>query len=482
MPPPRLMRMRSFSFLLGLGLAAVHGCGGATTGAREPEERGGTSARDALHGEATCNTEGAPGVEEQTLASSLDEDDPQRLSGHESACELGNLCGCDSAAQLLEPTDAERSRSLYQRACDGELDASCVGLGLMLREGEGGDADPERAASLFEAACTRGSAWGCANHADAIAATGTTEARQRALAHYTTACEGGVSRACFRVATDALAVSPDPQLRVDAHRLDARACDDGLPAACTHRGRLLASGWGGELDASAAFAQFTRACEADEAWGCTFAGQAMLRGLGTTRDARRATDLLTRACDGGNGVACRSLADTLEAEARADRLSRACELRDAQACDASALPPRTTEIPAALAGDASAVVHTPIDARGTAVELDVIAGGDVDVRALDLRPSCVGHVASAPTAIVVVPRGVTQVSFHLATIADSTLVVRGPDGVFHCADDAEGGTWDADLTVPMRAGEVQIWTGVAERYIVSGRLTVHAVTAARRRR
>ncbi|MBN8613024.1 MAG: hypothetical protein J0L92_20700 [Deltaproteobacteria bacterium] len=74
----------------------------------------------------------------------------------------------------------------------------------------------------------------------------------------------------------------------------------------------------------------------------------------------------------------------------------------------------------------------------------------------------------------------THVHFRLASIADSTLVIRGPDGVFHCADDAEGGSYDADITLPVRAGEIQIWTGVTQPYVVSGHLTVQAVTAPRR--
>lgn len=463
--------------------ALALGCGGVSTEAREPDEEPRSSETARLRGEATCTTEGAPGIAEQAAAVALEVDDPARLAAHEAACSLGNLCGCDSVAQYLEPTDPERARALFTDACEAGLQVSCVNLGIALRDGVGGDADPERAAQLFATACEAGAPWGCANHADTIASAGTREVTLAALSHYATACDGGIPWGCYRVATDTLEVSNDPSLRVDAHRFATFACESGLAAACTHRGRLLASGWGVDApDPSAAFAQFTRACEGDEAWGCTFLGQALLGGLGTTRDAARGTELLTRACDGGNAVACRSLAGTLDAEARAERLARACELRDAQSCDAIALPPRTTEIPAALAGDASAVTHTPLDARGAAVVLELDAGGDVDVSSLDLRPSCVGRVASAPTAIVVVPRRVTHARFRLATIGDSTLVVRGPDGIFHCADDADGGTWDADLTVPVRAGEVQIWTGVAEDYVVFGRLTVQAVTPSRRAR
>ena len=474
-------RERRIQTLILLTIAAtLLGCGGASSEARGADEPPRSTTRAALRGEATCTTEGAPGVAEQASTVGLEEDDPARLAAHRSACELGNLCGCDSIAQLLEPTEPEAARELYTRACDAGLEVSCVGLGLMLRDGEGGDADPERAAALFASACAAGAPWGCANHADMLAAAGTREATLAALEHYATACDGGIPWACYRVATDTLTVSNDPSLRVDAHRFDTFACDAGLAAACTHRGRLLASGWGGEVDARAAFEQFSRACEGSEAWGCTFLGQALLGGLGVPRDVARATDVLTRACDGGNGVACRSLAATLDAEPRAERLARACELHDPQACDAIALPPRTSEIPAALAGDASEIARTPLDARGARVTLELYAGGDVDVGSLDLRPSCVGRVASAPTAIVTVPRRVTHVRFRLATIADSTLVIRGPDGVFHCADDADGGTYDADITLPVRAGEIQIWTGVTQPYVVSGHLTVQAVTPPRR--
>ncbi|MBN8613025.1 MAG: sel1 repeat family protein [Deltaproteobacteria bacterium] len=288
--------------------ATLLGCGGASSEARGADEAPPPTTRAALRGEATCTTEGAPGVAEQASTVGLEEDDPARLAAHRSACELGNLCGCDSIAQLLEPTEPEAARELYARACDAGLEVSCVGLGLMLRDGEGGDADPERAAALFASACAAGAPWGCANHADTLAAAGTREATLAALEHYATACDGGIPWGCYRVATDTLTVSNDPSLRVDAHRFDTFACEAGLAAACTHRGRLLASGWGAEIDARAAFEQFSRACEGSEAWGCTFLGQALLGGLGVPRDVARATEVLTRACDGGNGVACRSLA------------------------------------------------------------------------------------------------------------------------------------------------------------------------------
>jgi hypothetical protein len=173
----------------------------------------------------------------------------------------------------------------------------------------------------------------------------------------------------------------------------------------------------------------------------------------------RAIELFTRACDGGNGVACRSLAGELQGEERAQRMARACELQDAEACDAVALPPRGGELPAGLAGDASGAAHASLDARGATTSLEVQAGGSLDVASLELRPSCVGFVESAPDAVVSLPARVPEVRVRLTSLADATLVVRGPDGVIHCADNVADGSFDAEITVPVGPGELQIWAG-----------------------
>jgi hypothetical protein len=64
------------------------------------------------------------------------------------------------------------------------------------------------------------------------------------------------------------------------------------------------------------------------------------------------------------------------------------------------------------------------------------ARGTVD--ASTLSPSCAGFVAAAPDLALVLRGPEPWLRVYVQSPADTTLVVRRPDGTFHCDDDSYG--------------------------------------------
>ena len=128
-----------------------------------------------------------------------------------AGCELGAAAGCHNAGvlarggQVPSEDSSALARVYFERACAGGYAYGCWAQGELLRLGEGGSADPERAFELFEDACS----------ADVIEACA--RAGQMRLDGYGTA--------------------PDAS---EAVRLLERACAESDPTSCAARGRARA--------------------------------------------------------------------------------------------------------------------------------------------------------------------------------------------------------------------------------------------------
>lgn len=104
----------------------------------------------------------------------------------------------------------------------------------------------------------------------------------------------------------------------------------------------------------------------------------------------------------------------------------------------------------------------PVSRVGTA------AGGPIDAHLWDDR--CDGWIAQHPDAQLEVVRPFAELAIMVASEADTTLMVIGPDGEAHCSDDAEG--HDPLLRATLDAGVHRIWVGTTEphesaRYVLS---------------
>lgn len=85
------------------------------------------------------------------------------------------------------------------------------------------------------------------------------------------------------------------------------------------------------------------------------------------------------------------------------------------------------------------------------------AGGGVD--ASRLPGACVGNISEAPDFQVTYSAGSLPLVFRTLASADTTLVINGPDGRWHCDDDSYG---DGDAEVRFnrpQSGVYDIWVG-----------------------
>lgn len=90
-------------------------------------------------------------------------------------------------------------------------------------------------------------------------------------------------------------------------------------------------------------------------------------------------------------------------------------------------------------------------------QVSVTAGGTID--ASHLGSPCRGSVARAPDAQLTFTAGSLPLYIVVNSTVDTTLVVNGPDGLWYCDDDSNGGvnpqvTWNSP-----RSGVYDVWVG-----------------------
>ncbi|MBS0384846.1 MAG: peptidase S1 [Proteobacteria bacterium] len=87
----------------------------------------------------------------------------------------------------------------------------------------------------------------------------------------------------------------------------------------------------------------------------------------------------------------------------------------------------------------------------------VQSGGSIDARTIN--QSCTGFIADAPDARLQYPAGSLPLIISVASNADTTLVVNGPDGSWYCNDDG-GNNMNPSLRFEHPAsGQYDIWIG-----------------------
>lgn len=59
------------------------------------------------------------------------------------------------------PQDYDKAAELYDRACSGGRDEACAHLAMMYDIGLAVEEDPNRATELYQKACASGNRWAC---------------------------------------------------------------------------------------------------------------------------------------------------------------------------------------------------------------------------------------------------------------------------------------------------------------------------------
>ena len=89
-----------------------------------------------------------------------------------------------------------------------------------------------------------------------------------------------------------------------------------------------------------------------------------------------------------------------------------------------------------------------------------LSGGTI--AASTLQSDCAGYIFQAPTHQVTVDRGGDPLRFSVTSAADTTLLVRTPDGQVRCHDDvAYPSNRNPEVFFPAAvAGSYAVWVGI----------------------
>ena len=113
--------------------------------------------------------------------------------------------------------------------------------------------------------------------------------------------------------------------------------------------------------------------------------------------------------------------------------------------------------------------------------VSVTAGGSVNVSSQNLGSACTGYAASAPDFRINWSGNTNSLHFYfIADISgeDTTLLVNGADGQWHCNDDAHSTTLNPGISLgSVPAGIYDIWIGsYSEDEWISGELNISEIT------
>lgn len=109
--------------------------------------------------------------------------------------------------------------------------------------------------------------------------------------------------------------------------------------------------------------------------------------------------------------------------------------------------------------------------------VELTAGGGIDAYMdTDLPAACVGNISNAPDFEVDYDAGSLPLVFRTRSSTDTTLIINGPDGRWHCDDDGYSwGEGDGDAEVRFdrpSSGIYDIWIGTFDGGVASAALLI----------
>ena len=92
--------------------------------------------------------------------------------------------------------------------------------------------------------------------------------------------------------------------------------------------------------------------------------------------------------------------------------------------------------------------------------VNVTSGGSLGVAGMNLGPGCAGFVTQRPDFILNYTAAAPGfLRFYVTAGGDTTLVINGADGQWHCNDDSNGGTNPTVDIAAARTGQYDVWVG-----------------------
>jgi uncharacterized protein len=147
----------------------------------------------------------------------------------------------DEGSKTYRAGDMPATRTHFLKACDGGHARACFNVGVMLRDGVGGPANPSDARWRFSRACAYGSAPGCYSFGNmAMEGLGGDRNDRDAREAHERACKEGLNQACNSLAVLVEAGRGGNADPARARGLYKSACDAGEKSACTNLAKLAA--------------------------------------------------------------------------------------------------------------------------------------------------------------------------------------------------------------------------------------------------
>lgn len=265
----------------------------------------------------------------------------QAVALHEQACRSGDRRACSRLFAIFATGDGvarepSRATRFAERACLLGDQPACLPAGRWYLTGESGERDAKRAVDLLERACEgKGSGPGCCALATTYASgTGVVANPARAGSLFQKACSLGEGHACILSS----AKREETSKRVgDALMAFAESCAHPYPPEACSRGCELNDPRSRERR-DAALHILQAACDESDGTACLVLGLAYDQALGVKWDSEKARGFLEKACAANVPTACYRLAYLLSFGSgnlgRAQQLYRkACEAGLSAACD-----------------------------------------------------------------------------------------------------------------------------------------------------
>lgn len=219
--------------------------------------------------------------------------EPVQPPADDGSC-FGATC-VERAEAAMYYGDHESAREPLTAVCEKGDGFQCFRLAELHHHGRGGPVDLDKAAALYEQACTHEHPEGCEQrHELARAGKGGPEVE---LDFALKACVGERPLGCMRAGEQMNAgrgVERDVPRAVELYE---RACKFGEVAGCTSAGELLYDPKGPAEAKARALSAFSSACVGHSGYGCLRMAIALHEGVGVPRDVERARAQFTRACE-----------------------------------------------------------------------------------------------------------------------------------------------------------------------------------------
>ena len=222
---------------------------------------------------------------------------------YQKACEKNVSAGCVGLGLVYrDASKYEKAFELFKKACDMGDSSGCMQVGICYNLGIGALTDVKKAFDFFKLSCEKGNANGCDSLAEMyLEGRGVDKNETAATKFYKKSCEMGFDYSCtkYKRLTHTFEPFEDQMDECKKKRTESEKSDCYYDVALRY-----ARGEGVQEDTKKAARAFEASCEANNPLGCLFLGQMYYSGEGVLQDFRKSFEVFKRACRRANGFAC----------------------------------------------------------------------------------------------------------------------------------------------------------------------------------